>query len=242
MTKIAGGATIVALLMSLAWPAAAQTQQKKIHCWTDAQGHRACGDRMPPEYASQERKTIDAQGRIVETIRRERTPEELAAEQKAAAEAAAAKLQMERQAGYDRFLVDSYSSVKDLERARNERLATLDGRANLARQSIASSEESRSVLQVRVDSQLKKGRSPEMAQKQLREVEKILRDNRAAIDQMQKDRERVCMDFHRDITRYQELTMGEAAYAGKCPEPGSPELALAVKAKVSLGGPQTPKK
>ena len=227
MIKIAGDAMIVALLMSLALPVAAQ--QKKIQCWTDAQGNRACGDHVPPEYAKQERKTIDGQGRTIGTHDREKTPEEVAAEQKAAAEAAAEKVRVEKQAAYDKFLTDSYSSVRDLERARNERLATLDGRVNLASQAVASSEKSKDELSKRIDAMLKRNRPVDVPRKQLRDAEKSLRDNRAAINQMRKDREHVCSDFLRDIRRYQELTMGSSAYGSECPAPGSPALAQAIE-------------
>ncbi|PPE73929.1 hypothetical protein C3942_11060 [Solimonas fluminis] len=222
-------------------PAKAQAKSGtygKIQCWTDDQGNRACGDRVPPEYASKELETVDRQGRVVNTRSREKTAEEIAAEEKAAAEAAAAKVKAEKQAAYDKFLTDSYSSVKDLERARNERLATLDGRVNLANQSIEGSEASKADLQKRIDGMLKKGRPAAEQQKQLRDVEKALRDNRAAIAQMQKDRESVCSDFLRDIQRYQELKMGAAAYAGECPKPGSPVLAAVIEKPL----PAAPKK
>ena len=233
MIKIAGGAMIAALLVSVALPVAAQQQvqqkPKKIQCWTDAQGNRACGDHVPPEYARQERKTIDNQGRTIGTHEREKTPEEIAAEERAAADAAAEKVRVEKQLAYDRFLTDSYSSVKDLERARNERLATLDGRVNLANQAVVASEKSRDELRRRIDGLLKKSRPVDVPQKQLRETEKGLRDNRAAISQMQKDREHVCADFLRDIRRYQELTMGSSAYGSECPVPGSPALAQVIE-------------
>lgn len=230
MIKTTGGILAASLLMVLVLPAQAQQlAPKKIQCWTDAQGNRACGDHVPPEYAKQERQVIDRQGRVVDTRQREKTADELAAEEKAATEAAESKSRADKQAAYDRFLVDSYSSVKDLERARNERLATLDGRMNLANQSIDGSAKSKEDLQKRIDVMLKKGRPVDLPQKQLREVEKTLRDNRAAIEQMQKDRERVCGDFLRDIQRYQELTMGSSAYASDCPKPGSPALAAVIE-------------
>ncbi|MDM4772982.1 hypothetical protein [Solimonas sp. SE-A11] len=247
MIKTTSGLAMAALLMALAMPVLAANEPKpskpaktqtnvkqqgargKIQCWTDAQGSRVCGDSVPPEYAKQEINVMDKQGRVVDTRSREKTAEELAAEQKAAEEAAALKLKTEKQAAYDKYLTDSYSSVKDLERARNERLATLDGRINLANQAVAGSDKVKADLQARIDGLLKKGRPVDLQQRQLREADKNLRDNRAAINQMQKDREHVCSDFLRDIRRYQELTMGSSAYASECPVPGSPALALAVE-------------
>lgn len=246
MIKTTSRLAMAALLMALAMPALAaepkpskpakaqanvkqQAARGKIQCWTDAQGSRVCGDSVPPEYAKQEINVMDKQGRVVDTRSREKTPEELAADKQAADEAAALKLKTEKQAAYDKYLTDSYSSVKDLERARNERLATLDGRVNLANQAVAGSDKVKTDLQARIDGLLKKGRPVDVQQKQLREADKSLRDNRAAISQMQKDREHVCGDFLRDIRRYQELTMGSSAYASECPVPGSPALALAVE-------------
>lgn len=242
-SRLAMAAVLMALAMSTtaanepkpSKPAKSQANAKspsargKIQCWTDAQGSRVCGDSVPPEYAKQEVNVMDKQGRVVDTRAREKTPEELAAEQKAAQEAEALKLKTEKQAAYDKYLTDGYSSVKDLERARNERLATLDGRINLANQAVAGSDKAKTDLQARIDGLLKKGRPVEVQQKQLRDVDKSLRDNRAAISQMQKDREHVCSDFLRDIQRYQELTMGSSAYASECPVPGSPVLAQAVE-------------
>jgi len=217
------------LLSVVACAAHAQSSApKKFQCWTDERGQRACGDRVPPQYAKEQRQVFDSQGRVIETRERQKTPEELAEAERQAAEAAEAKRQQEAEAAYDRFLRDSYSSVKDLERARNERLATLDGRSNLARQAVESDEKSKSQLQSRIELQTKNGKPAEDLQKQLRAVDKTLRENRAGIEQMQKDRERVCAEFLRDILRYQELTMGGATYVGECPAPGSPALTLPV--------------
>jgi hypothetical protein len=216
------------LLSVVACAAHAQSVPKKFQCWTDEKGQRACGDRVPPQYAKEQRQVFDSQGRVIETRERQKTPEEIAEAERQAAEAAEVKRQQEAEAAYDRFLRDSYSSVKDLERARNERLATLDGRSNLARQAVEGDEKSKAQLQSRIELQTKNGKPVEDLQKQMRAVDKTLRENRAGIEQMQKDRERVCAEFLRDILRYQELTMGGATYVGECPAPGSPALALPV--------------
>jgi hypothetical protein len=232
------------LLLSVAALAvqAQSSAPKKFQCWTDEKGQRACGDRVPPQYAKEQRQVFDSQGRVIEIREREKTPEELAEAQRQAAEAAEAQRKQEAEAAYDRFLRDSYSGVKDLERARNERLATLDGRSNLARQAVEGDEKSKAQLQTRIELQTKNGRPVEELQKQMRAVDKTLRENRAGIDQMQKDRERVCAEFHRDIVRYQALTAGESTYAGECPAPGSPALALPVAKPKPAATPADKKK
>src|SRR5690606_23800396 len=94
----------------------AQTPARKIVCWTGENGHRACGDRGPPQYARQERQVYDASGRVVETIGRQKTPDEIAEAERRAAEQEAGRKRAEEQAAYDRFMLTSFSSVAELER------------------------------------------------------------------------------------------------------------------------------
>ncbi|HSW12796.1 MAG TPA: hypothetical protein VLI06_08150 [Solimonas sp.] len=218
VTALLGAAT----LALAAAAASTATGKKQIQCWTDSKGQRACGDRLPPEYASQERQVFDKQGRVIETKPREKTPEELAEDARLAAAAVEAARQKKEAAAYDRFLTDTYSSVKDLERARNDRLATLDGRSRLAQKAVETDEKVLTGLKARQEAMLKANK-PIAAElnKQLLGVQKALRDNREAIEHLVADRGKVCVDFDRDIKRYQELQMGSATYVGACPAPGS---------------------
>lgn len=207
------------LLLTTVAPAAGAG---KVECWTDDKGQRACGDRLPPEYAKEERQIFDRQGRVVQTKPRQKTPEEVAEQARKAQEAVELESKTKKAVAYDKFLTDTYTSVKDLERARNERLSTIDSRTLLTQQAVKNDEKSLEGLKVQVDAQLKSGKgSPAALQKQSRVVEKALRNNRVAIEQMQKDRENICTNFTRDIVRYQELRMGSSAYVGLCPAPGS---------------------
>jgi len=226
-----------------ALPAQAQSgKTRSIQCWTEASGQRACGDRVPPEYASQERQVFDKAGRVVQTKPREKTPEELAEEARLKREAAEQKALAEKAAAYDRFLLDSYSGVKDLERARNDRLLTLDGRVGLTHQAVAGDEKSLVGLKAREEAALKarKPVSPTL-KKQLTDVQRNLRENRSAIEQFGKDREKVCADFERDIKRYQELSMGSATYVASCPAPGTLKVELPVVKKSAKKKPASKK-
>jgi len=54
MNRTIKGLAMALLLAAVAMPAAAQQKQaipagkKKFQCWTDENGNRACGDRVPP--------------------------------------------------------------------------------------------------------------------------------------------------------------------------------------------------
>lgn len=237
MTKTVVSTLLLAGLLA-ALPAQAQSGTRSIQCWTDDHGQRACGDRVPPEYASQERQVFDKAGRVVQTRPREKTPEELAEEARLKREAAEQKALAEKAAAYDRFLLDSYSSVKDLERARNDRLLTIDGRVGLTRQAVTGDEKSLVGLKVREEALLKANKPVDATlRKQMAGVQKTLRDNRNAITRFGEDREKVCSDFDRDIKRYQELSMGGITYVGSCPAPGTLKADLAVMKKSSAKKP-----
>ncbi len=74
---------VMALIWWLGTPAAlaVQTVAKRVQCWTDERGQRACGDAVPPQYVRRERQVFDDQGRVRQIKPREKTVEEVAAEQ-----------------------------------------------------------------------------------------------------------------------------------------------------------------
>lgn len=200
----------VALAGAAASPLAlhAQASARKIVCWTDENGHRACGDRVPPQYARQERQVYDASGRIVETIERQRTPNEIAEAERRAAEQEAGRKRAQEQAAYDRFLVTSFASVTELERTRDERLSTLNGRLGLAEKSLAENEKGIHQLQEQIAAaeQQPEKKVPQRLTRKLAEFERTLADNRRAVEKLKGERDQVVLKFATDIARYRELT------------------------------------
>src|ERR1700692_3245244 len=91
---------------------------RKLYKWVDEQGVTHFGDHIPPEYASQEQHVINSQGVETERIEAQRSPEQLAAEEKK-------KLEGEQKASRDKNLLNTYASVPEIERLRDQRLALL---------------------------------------------------------------------------------------------------------------------
>lgn len=203
MIKALGAGLVVALM--LAAPAEAQSN-RRFQCWTDEQGNRACGDRVPPEAARKERQVLDNRGNVVEVKPREKTAAEREEEARKQAELEAAKRAEREAAAYDRFLIDTYSGIRDLERARDERISMLNGRLRLTEKAVADDEKALVSINGRVEAQMKEGKLPDKAlRKQQRDVQRTLRENRQAIEQIKADRQALQDKFARDIQRYQEL-------------------------------------
>lgn len=199
---------IVRVVLAVVWLAAsAPSRAGEIVCWTDNNGHRACGDRVPPEYAKRERQVYDPSGRIVETLPRQKTAEEIAeAERRAAADKAARDLAVE-QAAYDRFLLETFSGVGELIKARDARLQLIDTRLKLAEKSLADNEVGIQQLQEQIaDAEKDEKKVPERLDKQLKEFQRTLTGNRRAVEKLKKERAELVTKYDRDITRYRELT------------------------------------
>jgi hypothetical protein len=115
-------AWIVSILLVLATTSfsagAAPPNGRKLYKWVDEQGVTHFGDHIPPEYASQEQHVINAQGVETERIEAQRTPEQLAAEEKK-------KFDAEQKASRDKNLLNTYVSVSEIERLRDQRVALL---------------------------------------------------------------------------------------------------------------------
>ncbi|TXH04584.1 MAG: hypothetical protein E6R07_07940 [Nevskiaceae bacterium] len=182
---------------------------KKIQCWTDDKGVRTCGDHVPPQFAKDQRDIYNSQGVVIGTQARQKTPEEIAEEERKAAEAAAAQRAAEDQAHYDRFLLDTYASPKELEAERDRRVQITDGRIGLVQKAIADNQKTLQDLHGRADGLNKAGKPvDDKLAKQIAKFEASLKDSQTSLDQLQKDRAATQDKFAKDIERYKQLKPG----------------------------------
>jgi hypothetical protein len=89
-----------------------------LYKWVDSQGVTHYGDRIPPEYASQEQHIFNSRGIEVGHQDAQKTAEQLAAEDQKKLEAAQRQLR-------DKNLLSTFASVQEIERLRDQRLTLL---------------------------------------------------------------------------------------------------------------------
>jgi Domain of unknown function (DUF4124) len=107
----------VALLAAQAFAAAPPaTKGRVLYKWVDEQGTTHYGDRIPPEYAAQEHDVINSQGVEINRLEAQKTPEQLAAEDQKKADSVQGQHR-------DRNLMNTYASVQEIERLRDQRMA-----------------------------------------------------------------------------------------------------------------------
>lgn len=88
---------------------------RTLYKWVDEQGITHYGDRIPPEYAAQEKHVINSQGVEISTLEAQKTPEQLALEDQK-------KVDAEQSQNRDRNLLNTYASVQEIERLRDQRV------------------------------------------------------------------------------------------------------------------------
>jgi len=172
--------------------------------WTDDQGVVHYGDSIPPQYAQKERAVLNSQGVEVRTLDAQKTQEQLAA-------AARARQDILKQKQHDAFLMNTYTSVKDIEALRDLRLDQLHGQRIAAEQYVDSLHARLSSLQIRAlnfkpyNSRPAAHRMPDDVAEDLVRTLNELHTQSNALSAKTEEETNVKAQFQADIERYSEL-------------------------------------
>jgi hypothetical protein len=181
---------------------AANSNKGVAYRWVDEKGVVHYGDNIPPQYATQDRTILNAQGVEVGHLDRQKTPEEEAV-------AARARDALMKQRQHDAFLVSTYTSVKDIEALRDARLDQLKAQRAAAEQYVES-------LRVRLGSLQSRAlnygpyskdarRMPDDLAENLVRTSNELRVQSRALSVKGTEETALRQQFQADIERYREL-------------------------------------
>lgn len=172
--------------------------------WVDENGVVHYGDRLPPEYAKKESAILNKQGVEVRRNEAQRTAEQIAEDQKRA-EA------MLRQKQHDAFLLTTYTSVKDIEALRDERLDQIMGQRRAAQQYVEGLHSRLNNLQARARNFAPYNEKPgarQMPDDLAEDLVRTMNEMKAQKNALEaKDAEESALrtQFQSDIDRYREL-------------------------------------
>ena len=172
--------------------------------WVDEHGVVHYGDSIPPKYARNSREILNSQGVEIGRVDAEKSPAQLAVEERAEAKRVAQKQ-------HDYFLLSTYTSVKDIESLRDERLSQLEAQQTAARQYVQSLQSRLTSLQDHAQQFKPYSSSPsaqrmpdDLAQELVQTLNEVLVQNQAI--QARADQEaQVKAQFQSDIDRFEEL-------------------------------------
>src|ERR1700691_6022099 len=118
----------VTLLASPGFAAGAGASNgRTLYKWVDEQGVTHYGDHIPPEYAGQEQHVINSQGVEINRLEAQKTPEQMAVEEQK-------KLEADQSQNRDRNLLNTYASVQEIERLRDQRVTLVSDQIKVTSQ------------------------------------------------------------------------------------------------------------
>lgn len=181
----------------------------RIKCWTNNEGVRECGNAVPPEFAQKSHKEISKHGLVMEEQERAKTEEELAEEKRLAAIEAEETRKAEEQAKQDKILLDTFSSVDDIEMTRDGKIAAIES-------SIKHTNKRSKKIQIDLDKRIQTAAAEERAGKApseslLKDIESLrrqIKNNESYITKKRAEQTQVREEYAIDIARFNELKNG----------------------------------
>lgn len=203
---------IAAVLVSTAALPQSRPGQKKsgetVFRCVDANGLAHFGDSQPAECAGRDTQVLNDRGTVLRVIEGEQTR---AARLKTEAQEAIARKQRDERALRDRMLIETYLSVEDIERLRNQRLELLEAQVTVTRQNMVAMRERQAKLQDQVARFRPYSDDPDalplpdhLAEDMVNTV-RSLQTYQKSIVSKQAEQEQLKAEFTRDIARFKQL-------------------------------------
>ena len=218
---------ISALLLAVTSLAALDaTAQMRIFCCDDANGRKVCGDFLPAACQGRAYEERDNRGFVSKTVEAPLTEQ-----QQARRDAEKAKKEEEKKKAAEErrrtlALLSTYSSEKDINTARDRSLAEIEKNRKESQQRLEEANKKKKALET--DKEFYKGKVvPEQVKAQIRDNEKEIKAQQAAVDARLKEMEEVRTRFAEERKRYLELTGKKSTEVESVPAPGTPAAATA---------------
>ncbi|MEJ0036512.1 MAG: DUF4124 domain-containing protein [Gammaproteobacteria bacterium] len=172
--------------------------------WVDENGVTHYGDSVPAQYAKRETSVLNKQGMEVARTEAQKSAEEQAKD-------AQEKETMVRQKQHDSFLLTTYTSVKDIEALRDERLEQISGQRRAAEAYVETLHSRLSTLQSRAlnfrpynDKPAARRMPDDLAEDLMRTLNEM-RSQRTALAAKDAEENALRAQFQSDIDRYRDL-------------------------------------
>ncbi len=216
----------VLLFASSAMLAQGVAAQARIFCCTDDKGTRVCGDFLPTACQGRAYEERDGKGFISKQVEAPLTPEQLAKREVENARKAEEAKKAAEERRRNLALLATYSSEKDILAARDRALAEVE--KNQKQSQARLDEANKKKKKIDQDCEFYKGKPlPEDVKASIRDNEKEVAAQAAAVAAKVKEAAEVRAKFEEERKRYLELT-GKKAGEGAAATPAGAATATAV--------------
>ena len=201
--KHSNGILLILTIMLLATSAHAA----KMYRWVDKDGNVHYSDKVPPEAAQQERKVLNEQGVETEKLDRQLTDEEIAEKNRLAAEEEAKQRVVDERNKRDEMLRQSYTTVAEMENARDGRITAIESQILVTSRSIDTLEQRLSGTEAQAKRLNDGGKEvPPNLRQQIDKTRAELLENQKFLMARRAEQEKIRGEFNEDIARFKEIT------------------------------------
>lgn len=203
---VAKSTGITLFLASLMMMSGMNSHARDMYRYTNEQGNTVVDYQVPPEFASGGYEVLNEKGVVIEVVPRALTPQELANRDTRERLRDEALTEEKRLREWDESLLLRYSTIADIEAARERSLSELRIRVSILKSNRRSLKQTVENLQAQAAEQERRGnavdvkhlRAIEAAQTEIEITDRALADRDVEIDQ-------VAADFQADIDRFEML-------------------------------------
>ena len=182
---------------------------ERMYKWVDADGEVHYSNQLPPEAARTKREVINAQGRTVKVYEAPLTPEQKSEEQRLAALELKKKELAKKRMDHDRSLLATYSSEKDMYRARDAKISAIESLIKATNSQINIMQGRLLKLTEEAASYERSGKQqPPSLLSQIFSLRKQIKRNKEFVEDKTRETADIRQQFESDIRRYNELTSG----------------------------------
>jgi hypothetical protein len=185
-------------------PTGPSNNGRVLYKWVDSDGVTHYGDRVPPEYASQEQHILNSRGYEIDHRDAQKTAQQLAADERK-------RLETEQSQTRDKNLLSTYASVQEIERLRDQRVQLVADQIKVTNQFLETI--NGRMKKMRTDTQRYRPysddpKAPPMPDQMAEDLVRLTTDMRTQQQNLQQKRAEessMSIQFESDIDRFKEL-------------------------------------
>jgi len=196
--------TLLASGLAEGAPTGPSNNGRVLYKWVDSDGVTHYGDRVPPEYASQEQHILNSRGYEIDHRDAQKTAQQLAADERK-------RLETEQSQTRDKNLLSTYASVQEIERLRDQRVQLVADQIKVTNQFLETL--NGRMKKMRADTQRYRPysddpKAPPMPDQLAEDLVRLTTDMRTQQQNLQQKRAEessMSIQFESDIDRFKEL-------------------------------------
>ena len=182
----------------------ASNANARMKCWTNSDGIKECGDKVPPEYTQQGYQELGKGGIVREEKGRVKTKEELQKEKIAADAETRKQKEIKSKKAQDKMLLETYASIDEIKIAQKQKIEAIESTIKVVKKRIIK-------LQYSLDDELDEnsidkqidGKEEKIGNAEL--LKKQISENKSYIKNRIDEKEKIKEIYSKYIARFKEL-------------------------------------